>query len=784
MTKFETAGLGWVAVGLALVTACGSEGQGADVGAGSAGEAASAGQTGGGGGDVAAEAGSPSAVAGAGHTEGGGPQHGGEHAGRAGAGGDSSNAGASAGDAGTNGDAGADGHAGTGAGNAGGEAGATASDGMGGEAGATASAGLGGEAGAPAVGGTTGAAAAAGVSGANGGEDAGGAGGADGDAPPIEREQTGGAPRAIATDATHVYVGVGPRVVVHRVVRGDVFPGGLPFIAETAPFEGNVSAVLVDGERAFVAEHDTSRGAVHVLDITDPSRPLIGDRIVLAETDSRPCALAADGDTLYVADERRGVFEIDLAASEGPRVVDWLDLDVPPNQLWLEGATLYFARSGQTELSFGALERQGLTLLGASTTLSMASRRAAFVAPNLLVSHGSFGTSVARVDDLNTPPSTVLALPNLAGTGIVIPGPQLAWITGSDGIHTLDLADPNEVHDGNAFPLPSGRAVASARADWLLTTLADDGETTLWATDDPLAPRPFVRAITATPCANCGAFALHDDAPVIPRADATRLWLSELQPGNLRPLHVTATNAEAAAPEDVTLHGDVVAIADRNFGLRLFALDALPRALGSFARPASSVVALSDTRAFLGGTGLTVVDLENPEAPSHEATLSTSMLVRDLQTHGSLLFVAEDTPGQGALRIFDTSDSTFDEVGNYAGCARPASVTVEAGLAIVACGDHFELIDVSVPEEPAHVTTFTTSGRAQHAALRDGAAYLADAERIRVVDVTSGAELASIAAKGVVHVEVSRAGRVVASLGAGGVRQWQLSSPEQRSSGE
>jgi hypothetical protein len=614
---------------------------------------------------------------------------------------------------------------------------------------------------------------AGGTAGASGASGAGGDGGGS-DVPPIEREQAGGSPRAIATDATWAYVGVGPRVVVHRVVRGIPFPVGLPFVSETAPFDGIVSALLLDRDTLYVAEYDASRGAVHVLDVTDPSRPVVDDSVVLAETDSRPSALAVDGDTLYVADERRGVFEIDLAAADGPAVVDSAVLDSHPNQLWLDGSRLYFARSGQTELSFGALDRRGLTMIGASTTLAMAARRAAFVAPNLLVSHGSLGTEVARADGLELPPRTVAWLPDLAGTGIVIPGPGLAWITSADGIHTLDLAEPENVHHGNAFPLPSGRGVASARADWMLATLADDGETTLWGTDDPFAPRPFVRANTADPCSNCGAFALHDGALVVPRADTTRVWLSKLHLGDLRPVHVTVANAEAAAPNDVAVDGDVVAVVDRNFGLRLFTLDELPRPLGSFARPASWAVALSGARAFLGGVGLSVVDLTNLENPSHAATLSNTMVVRDLESHGELLFVADDRPGQGVLRILDTSDENFGEVGSYAGCEHPTGVSVDAGLAMVACGDRFDLLDVSVPEEPAHVTSFTASGRAVHATLRNGVGYLADAERIRVVDVTSANQLASIAARGVVHVEVPNARRIVASLGAFGIRQWQL----------
>ncbi len=251
--------------------------------------------------------------------------------------------------------------------------------------------------------------------------------------PTIDREQAGGAPTAIELAGDLAYVAVGPRLGIWRM---PVASGDAPaLVGESDPFVGVVTGLAVAGDRAFVAERIDLDGRVHVLDVSDPARPIETAVFVLADgTPTQPRGMTALGDRLFVADFEQGVAEVDISCPDDPTPLGLVpmggvvDLEVVGTRLY------YIGQSFLGGMSAGALDLEAeLADLG---LVELVGANGAAVAPNhLVVSAGNDGI---HVYDLSDPALPVEVFAHVLPKGgpfsrAVAASGTTAWIPAHDG---------------------------------------------------------------------------------------------------------------------------------------------------------------------------------------------------------------------------------------------------------------------------------------------------------------------------------------------------------------
>ncbi len=540
--------------------------------------------------------------------------------------------------------------------------------------------------------------------------------------PVIDREQSGGAPTAVELAGDLAFVGLGPRLSIWRMPSA---AGDAPqLVGESEPFVGVVTGLAVAGERAFVAERVDLDGRIHVLDISDPARPVETAAFALAAgTPTQPRGMAAAGDRLFVADFEQGVAEVDIADPDDPAPLGLVPMGGVVDLEVVDARLYYVLQSFFGGMSAGALDLEGdLADLG---IVEMFGADGAAVSPdNLVVSAGNDGIHVHDMSDPALPVevfSHILPKGGPFSRAVAVSG-TTAWIPAHDGLHLLDLSDPGAIVRTGPLPLPTQGANAAAVAADTLAVVTDRGQLVAFDAD---VEEPAVRAVVdMSLCADCVGVATAGDR--VFAAD----FSGGLRAGQIEALSLTGSSRqdELIAFEDVAVSGDLAFVADWLFGLRIYDVadpgaPALIGAVDTAGYPSS--VAVSGTRVYLGestnGGALRVIDVTDPAA-AHEIGAVATAQARDVEVRGDLAFVADgslDLPG--GLRIFDVSDpARIDLVGYYDGGNVPAEACSEAldvallgegSIAVVACSSGgFHIVDVSDPARPAKLARVPAGG--------------------------------------------------------------------------
>jgi hypothetical protein len=135
--------------------------------------------------------------------------------------------------------------------------------------------------------------------------------------------------------------------------------------------------------------------------------------------------------------------------------------------------------------------------------------------------------------------------------------------------------------------------------------------------------------------------------------------------------------------------------------------------------------------------GLWIVNVQNPAAPVHVATVNTPDRARKVVLQGDYAYVADGESGLQVISVVDPVTAHlvgegFDTIGDAAGIA------VAGDYAYVADGDAgLAVINVADPEFPGIVGSLPLPGRTVDVLLRDHYVYLAAEE--------AGVHLSSIA---------------------------------------
>ena len=616
--------------------------------------------------------------------------------------------------------------------------------------------------------------------------DGGGGRGPDGSSPPppdaggtppdIRREQAGGSPSAVQLAGEIAYLAIGPRLQIWQ--DGEL-------VGESAPLSGIATAIALAGERAFVSEHTDLVGRVHVIDVSDPARPVETTSFRVVEDGfTVPLGMAVVGDRLYVADQEQGIAEVDISDPDAPEV-----LRVVPHggvtELVVAGDRLYYLATSFLGGGVGALDLEDdLAELGET---SLFNTNGITVTPNdLVVAAGVGGIQVIDVSDLANP--VELFSYRLPDDGpfarAVAASATRAWIPAADGMYVLNMTDPDNIRRRGPFDLGTEGSNATARQGDVLAVLSDRGELGLFDVA-AIAPTRTAR-IPVTLCSDCSAvFVAGDDLAIADFAGGLHMaTVADLAlVGRSRP-------EEQVVYEDVVLAGDRAYAADWLYGLRIHdvADPAAPTVAGGVdtAGYPSSVFVAGD-RAYLGestnGGNLRVIDVADAAEASEIGATATSQ-TKDVEVRDGLAYIAEGSLDLvGGLRIFDVSDpEDIRPVAHYSeDCSEALDVALSGDLVIVACSfDGFHVLDIADPARPVRraVVPAPDISSAWSVAAWQGGAALGHDRGVILVDLTDPAAPAVVeeraTAFAVRSLHAPGDGRLVAGVSLGGVYQWAL----------
>jgi hypothetical protein len=611
------------------------------------------------------------------------------------------------------------------------------------------------------------------------GPDAGGTPDAAGPGP-IERTQAGGWPRAVVVDGDTAYVAIGPRLTIWDVAD----PTAPAKLGETAPLAANIEGFAVQGAYAYVADRQDLDGHVHVVSLADPAAPAVVKSFRLAAPGeyTAPRAVAASATRLYAADQEHGISVFDLADPANPAFLQLVDR-TGVTGLRLVGTRLYYEASGFIGAAIGAFDTAAnLADLG-ETGLGNA-LGVAITPQHLAVAVGGEGVQVVDVTDLANP--VPLYQNDQVQARAVAAGDATAWVTAEDGVHVLDLSMVGMVTKSGPVAMPTEGAISAHAAGGLLAVVTDRGR---FLTADVSAPAtPSLEgAVQVTLCSDCVAVATAGD----------QLYVADITGGLVTGRVGALSGVGRAHPgagtfvvfEDIDVDGDLVYVADWNFGLRVFDVSnpAAPVALGALATPGyPSAVRHVGDRVYLGestnGGALRVIDVSDPAKPVELGfTLTTKAMA--IAVAGELVYVADESLGDpGGLRIFDPSDpAKITLVGQYTGCSDVRDVALTGTVAVLACAfDGFHLVDVSDPAAPAPLAVWVPEGvtSAWSVAADGDRAYLGHDIGVDAVDLTDPAKPTLVASAPLPFMAralaVAAPGRVIVAAALAGVYQLEL----------
>jgi hypothetical protein len=169
----------------------------------------------------------------------------------------------------------------------------------------------------------------------------------------------------------------------------------------------------------------------------------------------------------------------------------------------------------------------------------------------------------------------------------------------------------------------------------------------------------------------------------------------------------------------------------------------VPTLDGSYHTPGGYArgVAISGDYAYMadgGTTGLQVIDISDPEAPSFAGSCATPGSARGVAISGDYAYVADYGTG---LQVIDISDPMAPAlVGSYyapGGYARGVAISGDYAYMADGGSNGLQVIDISDPTAPAFAGSYVTPGSAWGVAISGDYAYVADyGTGLQVIDIS------------------------------------------------
>jgi hypothetical protein len=505
---------------------------------------------------------------------------------------------------------------------------------------------------------------------------------------------------------------------------------------------------LVGGPYAYVTVNGYSRGALQVIDVSDPAAPR---SVQTVDTPGLAYDVEVDGRYAYVADGQYGVQVVDVLYPPLARIVGSVDTPGVARGVSVAEPWAYVA-DGESGLQVMDVSDPTLPKIVGSVDTSDdtpgLANDVAIAGSYVYVANGGhdpgYGYSngfvvvdvsnphVPVVVPFTDPPQPVEAL------GFTLADSRL-YVAGYTGLVVFDVSAPDSPRflgrnpqDYGAF----GVVVAGNRA-----YVAAGGLDILDVSDPTSTPR-----VDAVWFGHAGYeasdFAFSD--PYIYVADGGADDGNWHVPGGLRILERSTGRAVGSVAAPVGFTAYAVAVAGTHAYLagygQLLAVDvsnpSSPAIVGDLGLGGFRI-AVVDTCAYLStGDSLRVLDISSPASPRLVHAVASLARIDDFVVHGSYLYVLAAFQG---LLVFDISDPVSPSlVGSFPLESPWGTLDISGSYAYISANAALTVVDVSDPAAP------TLAGRSSR--LRSGEivvsgsfAYIRAGEEVEIVDVSNPA---------------------------------------------
>ncbi|MCA9973448.1 MAG: hypothetical protein KC425_24680 [Anaerolineales bacterium] len=401
------------------------------------------------------------------------------------------------------------------------------------------------------------------------------------------------------------------------------------------------TAVVAAGQRAYAV----TGSAVLLLDVANPAAPqLVGQ--FAANANAR---LAVAGSLAYVADGYAGLKIVDVSNPAAPAQLGVYDR--PAYDVAVMGSRAYVG-GGFEVYVLDVANPAAPALLGRNADTGQVDRLvvagdSAFVAAN-----GRFQTL-----HLADWPYALADFGAGQAADLAIAG-STAYLSGSSGLHVVDLADPDAPTTLGRFPAAAGSVAVAGHYAYLV---AGGSGLTVVDVSRPQAP---VEVGANHNVASWGAELAAANGHVYIADGSSGLQIvSVTNPANPLKRGAFQTNGSATG---VAVSGSTAYVTATGNRLHVVnvANPAAPVQLGAYTTPQTpSAVAVAGHHAYVavGSAGLRIVDVGNPAAPQ-EAGLYTAMFVNDVFVSGTSAYLI----GAHDVLLLDVSNPTAPvEVATY-----------------------------------------------------------------------------------------------------------------------
>jgi hypothetical protein len=461
-----------------------------------------------------------------------------------------------------------------------------------------------------------------------------------------------------------------------------------PLLVGSTPISNNLRALDVSGNYAYIVGY--LLGLI-VVDISDPSNPVnhggLGSPFYSAYD------VVVSGDHAYVADGANGLRVVDISAPLSPSLVATYDTPGVARDVSLSGDYLFLADN-----------ETGVLVLDIGNPAS----------PSSVGAYDTPGTAM----------------------GVAVAG-DFAYVADIDaGIHVLDISDPTAPvylysHDtpGSAYDL----AISGDRA-----YVADGGSgLAVIHIADPVGP--FEAGLYDTPVGALGLDIAGDYAYV---ADYTSFQVIDISDPT-SPVH--AGEVVEMGPIEVAVSGDYAFVTTLNGEMQAYDISnpTAPYLAGACDTTAMGNlwgIAVAGDYAFVGDddsykSGVHVIDIGDPTAPSYVGRYATMDLVDGVAVCGDYVYAANEHAG---LLVLDVSDPENPDSVAACDTGDATGVCIAGDYAYVAdFGSGFKVIDISDPTNPTIAGSCDTPGYAYDVAIAGDLAFVAENySGFQVIDIT------------------------------------------------
>lgn len=520
---------------------------------------------------------------------------------------------------------------------------------------------------------------------------------------------------------THCFLCALPVLLVGCLVQAGTLPAAHAAGASltlAARMGGAMRSVIFDGTTIYTLQEPK----LLIIDASDPASPVTLGSLGLPGIGRR---LSKQGDTLYIACWDGGLVIVDVTDPTAPQRRAQLVFD--PGTAGTNCETQDVEVNGT--YAYVIDQHAGLVTVDVSDPAD----------PRIVTSYTDFRTS------------------NFNGYDVAIEGDLLFLCCEFDGLYIFDISDPAAPQRLSRFPadatdttLPNNFYKSVLDGDYLYMAGGGRGFVILNVAD---MTSPELTAVLDNDYAGVISLVKIGDSVYLCTEFSNFFRIDVSDPA--APRQVASFDVTPYHSLDVAARGNLVALANRDYGLRLLDVS------GSAITQVGSVTSIGQVQDCAGAgehafvacyhQGLQVLNVSDPARPVLETTVPLQGYVNGVcvsDTHAYTVAVdAVETSG-GFLEIIDVRTPADAAVtGSLALPGRPFDVVVRGTIAYVAAQTAgVLLVDVSNPAAPALLSSFDTSGSCYAVDVRGDIIVAGDGTRgSLILDARNPAALRRIA---------------------------------------